>query len=48
MTALQRAMMVHHFDAEFVSENTSVNIVKEPVEGVEGAYILKGVRILSL
>ena len=40
--------MVHHFDADFVAADADITIVKEPVKGVPGAYVLKGVRVHKL
>lgn len=48
MNALQRAMMVHEFPGELVDPNTKVNIIKEEVKGVPGAYVLKNVRFAGL
>lgn len=42
-TALERAMAVHELQGEFLSPSTTVDIVKEAVEGVPGAYVLKNV-----
>ena len=36
--------MVHEMQGEMIPSSTTVNITKEDVEGVPGAYILKNVR----
>ena len=44
-SALQRAMEVHELPGEFVSAKASVEVTKEEVPNVPGAYVLKNVRI---
>jgi hypothetical protein len=42
-SALQRAMEVHELPGEFVSAKASVEVTKEEVPNVPGAYVLKNV-----
>ena len=44
MSALQRAMLVHELKGEFISSKTKVEVTKEDVPDVPGAYVLQNVR----
>lgn len=48
LTAMQRAMLVHELEGEFVQPDAKVNVIKTDVIGVPGAYVLKNVRTIGL